>query len=413
MVAVFTDPLTVGIDHSAVGFGGRYISAVGIQQANGICNHFGENRACFVSSACRLILRFSVIDGHIHLAVAVVGIGNDLTALYAADVGTAFGGVGITGRGVQCACNLDLGILQIRLGTGVGTAGGVGYRNQILTGGTGIGTPLVCIHHIDLHAICQNALRAAFHGHLCAGQHDDLLIHGQLTAGLGGQADVVGDGQIIICCIQIGCTDLQAHRLHVHLAALVHGDVQPVGGAVVPLGDRAGSQVKHGIGLGHKCYRSGYARFGHYDAGVAVLGGTGINGQVCLDVLDVVLMHGEYFVGLHLAGCGFCTAAEVHDLEKLVHITAVVGVNIALAGDEAPGIQPGAAVYIDHRAVIHVDHTDRAGGAAAGDVLLGAACVHFGREAEATFHVDGSTVCHRQLPVYGRCYVCRFTLKKS
>ena len=123
----------------------------------------------------------------------------------------------------------------------------------------------------------------------------------------------------------------------------------------------------------------------------------GIQRQRHLNILDVVLGHGEYAV-LHT--CALAAAPEVRDLEHLVNRCAAVGGDRAGAGDKAVGIQ--RSVHSDAAVAFHPHKTHRASGCGTIGITTSGVFL-LGRNAHGTVNGQIRAVRHGQRAVGGGC----------
>ena len=103
---------------------------------------------------------------------------------------------------------------------------------------------------------------------------------------------------------------------------------------------------------------------------------------------------------LHAGSCA--AAAPVGNLEVFVHGGTTLSSDMTAAGDEAPGIQTGAALHGDAAAFLHLNIAVTAGGVAVVGVGAG---VMLGTYADGTLYINGRSGSQSQGPV--RCRGCR------
>ena len=117
-----------------------------------------------------------------------------------------------------------------------------------------------------------------------------------------------------------------------------------------------------------------------------------MDGHGDFHILNVVLVEGEYAVLIVLThdGGGGIAAAIVSDLETLIDGSAAHDFHAAAAGDKAPGIQGGTAIYGDLTAACHFDKGHRTGGSAV-IAKLGAQLVG---NCQRAIHREVCALCH-------------------
>ena len=169
-------------------------------------------------------------DGHRTIAICIILIGcgrragcallNVLAGAAAgADVCAALGGVdGTDSR--QTAVYIHFGILQIRIGTGIGFAGRIGNRLELArTPDKVIGVPFVAVINVDIFSTGDRQISAIGNAHFDTCQQCGILVDGDLS-GLDVDRDVVGDGQHVACRVNAHASQLQRKgvqfRLTVH-----------------------------------------------------------------------------------------------------------------------------------------------------------------------------------------------------
>ena len=169
-------------------------------------------------------------DGHRTIAICIILIGcgrragcallNVLAGAAAgADVCAALGGVdGTDSR--QTAVYIHFGILQIRIGTGIGFAGRIGNRLELArTPDKVIGVPFVAVINVDIFSTGDRQISAIGNAHFDTCQQCGILVDGDLS-GLDVDRDVVGDGQHVACRVNAHVSQLQRKgvqfRLTVH-----------------------------------------------------------------------------------------------------------------------------------------------------------------------------------------------------
>ena len=122
----------------------------------------------------------------------------DLASPIRANVCTARGGIN-SAVCRQLAVHRNGSIQQVCIGTAIGLAGCIPYRNVFARAGIGICRPLIGIVNIEAVALRNRQLSTFCNVYLNASQQCSGLVHGHLAA--LGQVDrhVVGQGQNIVC----------------------------------------------------------------------------------------------------------------------------------------------------------------------------------------------------------------------
>ena len=327
------------------------------------------------------------------------GIDDCLTGAGGIDIGTAGSGIDITLGGIHSTVHANGSIHKVRIGTGIGSAGGINDRCKLLVG-TGVSkiAPLVCIIDIDIAAVSQRAGCAGGNIDFGARQECHILIDGNGTA-VDIDSDIAVDGQLIILGVDRAGTNGHIDGGQGQVAVGFHHQTVPA--AVIALDNVAVCQIEHGIAASNKANRRAKVRTGHINGGIGIFLGAGIEGQGDLNILDVILGQGEYAV-FHFGTLG--AATEVRNLEHLVNAGTGVGGDRAGAGDETIGIQGTAIIDGDVAAALHLHHTHRAGGSTA-IRLTARSILLLGRDAHGAVDSQVGTVCQSQGTVGSGCFI--------
>jgi len=290
------------------------------------------------------------------------GIQDCSTAAGGEDIGTAGCGVDIALGCVHGTVDLNAGIHQVRIGTGVGFARCVSYRDEGLVRGAAICTPLVRIVNIHIDACAYFAGGARIHDDLGTGQEGHILAQGNGAAFADPNRNIAVDAQIVVLGIDGTGTHLHTDGGQRQITVGLHH--QSVLGTVIVLDHIAGGQVEHSTAGGNKANRGTKGRAGHIDSRIRILRSAGMEGQGDLNILDIVLRQGEHAV---LHGRTLGAATEVGELEQFVHGSSAVGRNAAGAVNVTVDIQHTAAVDGNVAAALHLHKRNTAGGRAAID----------------------------------------------
>ena len=318
----------------------------------------------------------------------------DLNGTGTGNISTACGGVDITLGCINGTIDHDLGVYQVSLGSGVGSAGGIAYSQELIVSRAYVITPLVGIVHVHVDTGAQGTIGSLTDDDLRAGEECNVLIDGNVTLNSLNR-HVVLDTQIIVLGVDAGGTDGHVDGGYGDVA--VCGEDKSVSALIVILHNVAGGQVEHCAAIGNEGNSRAELGAGHVHGGVCVCLGTGVDGQGNLDVLQIVLRQGEHTV-FHIGGLR--TAAEVHDLEVLIDVSAVVGNDGTATGNEAVCIQSTAVVDNDGAVLSHLDEADCTRGSTA--VGVGGYMHMLGRNADRTVNGDVSALGHGQGTVSGR-----------
>ena len=155
------------------------------------------------------------ITGILHKLVSYrLGAGSEFhhTGAIADDVGATCGGIHITFGGIHLAIYNDLGIYQIGFLSGIGSAGGICYRDKFVITGTAKTTPLVSIVDIDTDTRIQGAGCILFHNDFTAGQKGKILRNGYIGTTMDRKGDIAVDAQFIVLGVDTGSTDCHIDR---------------------------------------------------------------------------------------------------------------------------------------------------------------------------------------------------------
>ena len=387
------DSTFVGADPNAIGIGigigfGLLVAAVSVLQ------HGGENGNFIIASTLDQLI------GH----CLITNLSHGHTGFGAVDIGTALGDVDIALGRIHGTVDENGGIHHIGIGTGIGTAGNISQRLELAvdTAGTeGVVAPLISIVNIHAVALSQRAACTCLHHHLSAGQHSNVLLDIDVAAAVHLDGNVAVDGQLVVLGVDVGGTHVHGNSGHSQSTIGLYD--QAVGAAIVGLGNGAGGQIEHTAAGTDKGHGRSKVRAGHIDGGIAVLGGTVLQSQRHLDILHVVLGQREHTV-VHIGTLR--AAAEVHELEHLVHGSTVLGGNGTGTGDETVGIQGTTVIHGDGAVALHLDKTDGAGGrTAVGGAALSR--ILLGRQADRTVDGQVGTVGQGQGTVSGGLHPLR------
>ena len=305
------------------------------------------------------------------------------------------------------AVDIDDDILQVTGGTLVAAGGGrIGGRHQ-RDPCEDIGSPVVPVVDVDIvtgGAVGGQAVHLTVGQGLAGDVQGGTLVNIDLNAGLQGdilgQADGAGMGldgnvaveaQNIVGGVELGGTHHQVQNglvagighidddaLNGGIAVEVHHE--PVRGGIVILYHIAVGGPEHAVGTDKFHSGSGNIGAGNGHGGKDIFGGTGVNGQGHLDILDIILGYEEgldvviggvavavciaVLAGIHEAG-EVGAAGEVGHLHGFIDLGAGGGVDGAVTVDVAPDIQLGTAVQGNVGVGAHVDGAVGAAGAAA------------------------------------------------
>ena len=230
-----SSPHTADIVDGIAGLGGRRfgVEAVGVVQLGG-----GDG------------------DGHCIIPVRIILIGRGFRArctllnifagsVAGADVCAALGGVdGTDSR--QAAVYIHLGILQIRIGTGIGFAGSIGNRLELTrTPDKVIRVPFIAVINVDILTIGDRQVSTLSNIDLNACQQSRRLIDSQFAA----VGQVYGH---IICKRQNIVAGVDAHARQfqfqfVDLGRAVDRIDNSVRAAVIGLGKASGNKLEHAV----------------------------------------------------------------------------------------------------------------------------------------------------------------------
>ena len=180
VVLAVNDPLAVHI-LKRVGNASRLgITAISILQ-------LGKGHGNLIISRCRL----SVLMQRRQCSLMV---DRDLTGAGGADIGATSRSDQATGSR-HSAVHLDSNILQISIGTGIGSAGCILHRQDgIVRICKGIGAPLIGVEHKGIVAAVQRTGCPLFNDDLCTGQDHNTLGNGDVAAAAYRQSDIAVDG---------------------------------------------------------------------------------------------------------------------------------------------------------------------------------------------------------------------------
>ena len=326
-------------------------------------------RTCFGTGCCFQYFAFnSSVVGDFPIFVCGQGQGNfyvtgtlneliryflstvcDLNVTVTGNLRTACGGVNITIGCINGTIDNDLGIYEIRFGSGIRSAGSIAYRNKLHITRSGILTPFVCIVNIDVVTFAKCTFCIFTDDDFRTGEECNILIDRDIT-GYHFNRHVILNTQLIVLGVDAGCTN--GHIDGGNGYVTISRDHQSVGGFIVILDNVAVCQVEHRTAACNKCNRRAEISAGHVYRGIRVFRRAGPDGQRNFNVLEIILGKREYAV-LHIRGLR--TATEVHDLEVFVYARTFVCDNGAATGDEAVCVQRTAVVYGDGAVYCHID----------------------------------------------------------
>ena len=124
-----------------------------------------------------------------------------------ADVCATLGGVDSTDSR-QAAVYIHLGILQIRIGTGIGFAGRIGNRLELArTPDKVIRVPFIAVINVDILTIGDRQVSTLSNAHFDTCQQCGILVDGDISR-LNVNRDVVGDGQHVACRVNAHASKL-------------------------------------------------------------------------------------------------------------------------------------------------------------------------------------------------------------
>ena len=322
---------------------------------------------------------------------------DDLTGAGADNRCAVFGSISITQRRVNDTINLNVCVIQICLGTGMLHTGSISNSLELPVRGAAVVAPLIQVVDIDATTAGQSTGSTLFNVELNTGQNVDILLDGDFTAGLDTDSHVVVQGQVIVSGIQAG--DCNRHRNGRHGYSTIQFHNQAVGAAIIPLGNGTTAHAEHGTAGTNEGQAQAIVIGSnnlHGDVGIALFNCTGFQSQRNLNILDIVLAHGEDTV-THTGG--LAAATVVHELETLVDGGIALGSDRTGTGNEAPGIQRTTAGHGDGRAFSHVNAAGGTGGRTGGLTCL--AGNHLAGEAQLTVDGNVSAFCHVQSTVEG------------
>ena len=350
-------------------------------------------------------------DGHCIIPVCIILIGRGFRARFTllnifagsvagADVCAALGGVdGTDSR--QAAVYIHLGILQIRIGTGIGFAGRIGNRLELArTPDKVIGVPFVAVINVDILTIVDRQVSTLSNAHFDTCQQCGILVDGDLSR-LNVNRDVVGDWEYIACGVDTHARQCQRKGVQFRLA--VHSQKQTIRLFIVVFGEAAGYYFEHTV-VANKIDGGGICGTHCINAAENRLVGARIKSQGNFNVLNEILREWKNIM-VHVRGS--TTAAEICDLIELIYGCAGFSQHRTAAGDKAPCIEISAVLHRD-RAVIR--HFNIAIIAHRTTLLTAASCKISAAQADGTVDGDGSTFAHRQRPECLRrrcCADCR------
>ena len=342
---------------------------IGARFSTGGSNHLTGSGGVNIRAIHRGIdSAFSCIDGTVNTNLRIL--------LQALGVNRA-----ACGRGVPQFFIVLTGMHKICLSTGI--------CNTLLAGPVrpGVGN--------DPDILCNGAGRAILDDQLRAGQQADILRHRYIT-GLCRHRHVAGDGQVEVRGVNGGTA--QACQPHRHCDGAdrdiaLNCKFRSAGRLIEVFHDRSAVQRKHSAfgtndshitGLHAKqCNRNRHSRF---------LDSTCLQGQGHLDILQIVLGHGEYRMGLIGShGGGNIAAAVVRNLEGFIDLCAAFRGYGTGTGDIAPGIQGSPAIDGNGTAGFHMDSASRSGNTTV----------------VAVFHFCTLAAAHRNRTVYGNLRTAR------
>ena len=319
----------------------------------------------------------------------------DRTAAGAMDVRAACGGIGIAGGSINGAIDLDHSVLQVRSGAGVGFTGCIDNRSKSFVLVAVSICPLVGIVDIDLVAAVQGADGTSIHGKFHTGQDGNILLDGNIAAGLDPDSHVAVQRQIKILGINSLNRHPHADRSHADIALKLHHKAVPA--AVIPLGNGTAGHGEHRVAGTDKRHSQTNIRAGHVDIGIAFFGGTCLQGQGHFHILHIILAEGEHPV-LHTSS--LATAAEVHKLEAFIHGRTLLCGHRAGAGNETPDIQTTTVAHGNGAVLAHLHKAGRTGRRAGS--IASVTGNHLTRKAHGTIDHNVGTFCHGQGPVSSR-----------
>ena len=335
------------------------------------------------------------------------GLDDQLAAARGMYIGAAGGGVNIASTGIHKAVHPYIHIHQIRLGAGIGSAGGIGHRNKCFVAGTRKTAPVICVIGIEADSGVQLTCGIFLHDNLYAGQQGKVLRNGNGVSAADPNCNIAVDGQLVVFGVNGAGANAHADGRHGHRSVGLHD--QAIRGSIIAFYNIAIRHVEHTAAFAYKRHCRAKIGIGHINGGVAVFRRSAVEGQGHFDILDIVLGQGEHAV-IHVGTLG--AAAEVHDLKVFIHRGSVVGNHAAIARDKAIGVQRTAVVHGDIAAALHRYKAHISGGRAAVELAAVGIAV-LGRDADGTVDVQFCTRRQRQVTVSGRLgiiiigYACR------
>ena len=355
---------------------------------------------------------------------------NHAGAFRRADICATLTGVNIAING-ESAIDVQYHILQISIGTIIGSAGRICQRRKVsvhinkfivrsryILIGSGIQhlacLPISRIVNVQIAARIHGSFATSCNCSVDVGQHQfcalrnrnfrtrqqrHILIDiGNTRQHINGQ--IIGNGQHIGRGISTLTTKLNAQA--VDRAAAHNIDLQTILIRQILLNDRTALGSAEHAAFANKLdtCASGQGVAGNIQSGIYVLSRAILQNQLGLNVLHIVLAHGGNAI-IVIGGCHrqcITTTAIVHELDVLANGCTFLCGHGAFTNHITPGIQ--CACIVDHnlRSCLHVDKANGAGGrTSVGNVTLSATtCIMLAANTDCAINSDGRTSCQGQ-----------------
>ena len=320
------------------------------------------------------------------------------------DVCTTGRGVCKAIRAVHRTIDLNRHVNKVSRRTIVSTPRCIRNRNEHFVGGAGITRPFVCVVDIyigNVIGIAQRTDRSLFNNDLGTRQHRNILTQMDCTVIRNIYGNVALDWQFIILGLDGHTSNGHGNRGNRHHAGTAHRDNQAVSRTIIPLRYITSSQREHGVAAADERNRSAMRTAVHEDRGITVFSCTRVQGHRNFNVLDIILIQRENALVSAITiynARSRRTAAEIHELEVLIDVSAAGDSHRTGTGNKAPRVQ--GTVDSNITALLHPDKADRARRTTS--LLIGAARMVLRRQAHGAVNGQRCTLSHRQSAVRSR-----------